>query len=47
MCKALSSLGSGQDPGRFLGDLPALGHNLLTETEVTTRGMGICETNSC
>lgn len=47
MCKALSSLGSGQDPGRSPRYLPALGHNLLTETEVKARGMGICETNSC
>ena len=47
MCKVLSSLGSGQDPGRSPRYLPALGHNLLTETEVKARGMGICETNSC
>lgn len=46
MCKALSSLGSGQDQGRSPRYLPALGHNLLTETEVKARGMGICETNS-
>lgn len=34
MCKALSSLGSGQVPGRSPRHLPASGHNLLTETEV-------------
>lgn len=34
MCKALSSLESGQDPGRSPRHLPASGHNLLTETEV-------------